>query len=90
MRVRWTPEAERDRLDIMTYIAGDDPLAAIQMDEQFGAAAGQLADFPEMGSDGIVTGTRELVPHESYRMVYEIHGGTVWVLALVHTSRQWP
>ena len=35
-------------------------------------------------------GTRELIPHESYRLVYEIEGTTVWVLALVHTARQWP
>ena len=35
-------------------------------------------------------GTRELVAHESYRLVYEIDGSTVWVLALVHTARRWP
>ena len=33
---------------------------------------------------------RELIPHESYRLVYEIERETVWVLALVHTARQWP
>jgi len=31
-----------------------------------------------------------LIPHESYRLVYEIEGETVWVLALVHTARLWP
>ena len=35
-------------------------------------------------------GTRELIPHRSYRIVYEVGPETVWVLALVHTSRQWP
>ena len=43
-----------------------------------------------MGGTGKISGTRELIPHESYRLVYEIDGGTVWVLALVHTARQWP
>lgn len=28
--------------------------------------------------------------HAAYRLVYEIDGATVWVLALVHTARQWP
>ncbi len=42
------------------------------------------------GRAGKISGTRELVPHESYRLVYEIEGETVWVLALVHTARQWP
>ena len=90
MKVRWTPEAEGDRLEIMTYIAGEDPLAAVRMDDLFASAAGGLAEFPEMGRVGIVPGTRELIPHESYRLVYEISGDTVWVLAVVHTSRLWP
>jgi hypothetical protein len=29
-------------------------------------------------------GTLELIPHESYRLMYEIDGQTVWVLALAH------
>jgi hypothetical protein len=30
------------------------------------------------------------VTHECYRLVYEISGEAVWMLALVHTARQWP
>jgi plasmid stabilization system protein ParE len=43
-----------------------------------------------MGRTGLVPGTRELIPHESYRLVYEVEGDTVWILALVHTARMWP
>ena len=43
-----------------------------------------------MGRSGVIAGTRELIPHESYRLVYQIDGDIVWVLALVHTARQWP
>jgi plasmid stabilization system protein ParE len=43
-----------------------------------------------LGRQGKIPGTRELIPHESYRLVYEIAGESVWVLALVHTARQWP
>jgi plasmid stabilization system protein ParE len=60
------------------------------MDELFSEAAARLATYPKMGGTGKISGTRELIPHESYRLVYEIDGGTVWVLALVHTARQWP
>ena len=42
------------------------------------------------GDRGKIQGTRELIPHESYRLVYEISGETVWMLALVHAARQWP
>ena len=90
MKVRWTPEAEQDRREVWDYSVADNPRAAARMDELLGIAAGRLADFPHLGRIGKIPGTRELIPHESYRLVYEIDGETVWVLALVHTARQWP
>ncbi|MBJ7312542.1 type II toxin-antitoxin system RelE/ParE family toxin [Rugamonas sp. CCM 8940] len=90
MRVIWTPEALQDRTDIWDYIAADSPRAAARMDELFSDAAAKLADHPKLGRPGKILGTRELVLHESYRLVYEIRADTVWMLTLVHTARQWP
>jgi toxin ParE1/3/4 len=90
MRVLWTLSAEQDRADIIDFIAQDNPLAAIRIDELFGTAVGQLAEYPKMGRAGQIPGTRELIPHESYRLVYEVQADTVWILALVHTARLWP
>lgn len=88
MKVVWTPEAEQDRVAIFDYIAAEHPLAAVHMDQLFSRAAASLAEFPERGHPGVVGDTREVHPH--YRLVYEVGEGTVWVLALVHTSRLWP
>lgn len=90
MRVLWTVSAEQDRADIVEFIAQDNPLAAIRMDELFGAAVGRLAEHPLMGRPGQIAGTRELIPHESYRLIYEARANVVWILALVHTARRWP
>lgn len=90
MRVLWTLSAEQDRGDIIDFIAEDNLLAAISMDERFTASARRLAEHPMMGRPGQIPGTRELFPHESYRLVYEVQAGTVWILALVHTARMWP
>lgn len=90
MKVVWTPEALMDRGDIWDYIAADNPRAATRMDELFSDAVARLAEHPKLGRPGKIQGTRELIPHESYRLVYEISRETVWVLALVHTARQWP
>ncbi len=90
MKVVWTPEAEQDRSDIMNHIAEDNPQAAAKMDALFDLAAARLARLPRSGRPGKIAGTRELIPHENYRLVYEIDEDTVWILALVHTSRQWP
>lgn len=90
MNVVWTPEAEQDRADIGDFIADDNLRAAARMDELFETAAARLAKHPRLGRPGIIIGTRELIPHESFRMVYEIKDKTVWILSLVHTSRRWP
>lgn len=90
MKVVWASAAEQDRADIFDYISQDNPLAAIRMDELFAEAAGRLAEHPQLGKAGLIAGTRELIPHESYRLVYEVQDNTVWILALVHTARMWP
>lgn len=90
MRVIWTPEAEQDRDDIWNYISADNPVAATFMDELFSDVAVRLVSYPMLGRIGKIPGTRELVPHENYLLVYEVIQETVWILALVHTARHWP
>lgn len=90
MRVFWASAAEQDRADIIDHIGQDNPLAAIRMDELFVEAVGRLAEHPFLGKAGLIAGTREVIPHESYRLVYEVQDSTVWILALVHTARMWP
>ena len=90
MNVFWTPEAEQDRLDLWDSIAADKPSAALKMDELFSDCAARLAEHPLIGRPGKIPGTRELIPHKSYRLVYEVTQEAVWILALVRTARQWP
>ncbi len=73
MRVIWTPEAQQDRTDVWDYIATDNPRAAVQMDELFSDAAAKLANHPMLERSGKIPGTRELIPHESYRLVYGLY-----------------
>ncbi|KEY57017.1 type II toxin-antitoxin system mRNA interferase toxin, RelE/StbE family [Serratia sp. DD3] len=90
MKVIWAPEAEQDREDIWYYIAEDNPEAALRMDTLFSEAADRLSRHPEIGRQGTIAGTRELIVHESYRLVYQIEDDAVWIIALVHTAQRWP
>lgn len=90
MRLKWAPEALEDRLSIFDYLAKDNPRAALAMDELFLKASADLVDFPMMGKQGIISGTRELLPHEHYRLVYEVHDDEIWVMAVISTSQLWP
>jgi toxin ParE1/3/4 len=90
MRVFWTAEAIQDRLDIWEYIAQENQVAASKMDDLFSVPTTWLSNYSKLGKPGKIQGTRELIPHENYRLVYEINDETVWILALIHTSRLWP
>jgi len=92
MNIIWTPDAEFDRDDIYDYIAANNPRAAGRMNTLFANAANSLSIFPERGRPGTIPGTRELFPHQNYRLVYEIDhaADTIWILALVHGAQQWP
>ncbi|SCB24274.1 type II toxin-antitoxin system RelE/ParE family toxin [Rhizobium hainanense] len=92
MKVRWVAVARQDRADIVDYIAVENPRAALKTDKLFSEATGKPGDFPMLSRMGKIPGTHEFIPHESYRLVCEVDeaANRAWVLALVHTARQWP
>lgn len=90
MKLIWTRPAAADRREIRAYIAQDNPSAALALDELISEKAGRLLDHPNMGRLGRVAGTRELVAHANYILVYDVTGDMVRVLRVLHAARQWP
>jgi len=90
VKVRWSSDAEDDRDAIRSFIAAENPRGALRVDEAIGEAVGRLDDFPHSGRPGLLSDTREVLAHSHYRIVYVIWDDTVWIVAVVHTSRQWP
>jgi addiction module RelE/StbE family toxin len=90
MELVWTPEAIQARDDIYDYIEADNPTAALALDELFSEKAGRLVDYPDLGRPGRVSGTRELIAHQNYILIYDVSGDTVRVLHVLHAARQWP
>lgn len=86
----WTPEAIQDRDEIYDYIEADNPVGALVLDELFSEKAGRLVDHPGLGRPGRVAGTRELVAHQNYILVYDLTGELVRVLRVLQAVRQWP
>lgn len=90
MELHWTPEAIQDRETIYDYIEADNPIAALTLDELFEEKAGRLTDHPGLGRPGRVAGTRELVAHQNYILIYDVTGDLVRMLRVLHAARQWP
>ncbi|NTX32024.1 type II toxin-antitoxin system RelE/ParE family toxin [Burkholderia pyrrocinia] len=92
LALHWHPKACEDRAAIMDYIAQDDPLAALELDERLEERAAALPARAELYRQGRVAGTRELVVAPNYVLVYRIRpaDNIVEILRVLHARRQWP
>ncbi len=91
MRIIWRRAALNDLESVREFIAQDNPQAAARVHAAIRAAVDPLADYPNLGRAGRVDSTRELIVVDlPYIIVYRVAEDTVRILAVIHTSRQWP
>lgn len=60
------------------------------MQERFSRALERLPDHPLAYREGMVPGTRELVVHPSYVLIYRVGAGEIRIVSVLHTSQQYP
>lgn len=92
--VFWSVEAQRDNLDILAYLAADNPLAAERVVDAIEAAGKALGAFAT-GKPGRVTGTYEkplpLYPYVIAYALRPVNGvESVVVVRIIHMARDWP
>ena len=93
MKIRASASAERDLIDIKRYIALQSPRAADSVIGRIGSSARRLADSPEMGRVGAISGTREWVVRGlPYVIVYEVDWARreIVLLNVFHGARNRP
>lgn len=89
--VVWLVRAQRHLTEIVVYIAEDNPTAALSVKERIEQATMNLAIHPNMGRQGRIDGTRELVVSGlPYIIPYRVRYGRVEILDVIHASRRWP
>jgi toxin ParE1/3/4 len=91
LKIVWLPHAVSDRDALLDFIAIDSIAAAIDQGDRIMDAVAKLADYPEMGRVGRVSGTRELVVgRTSFVVVYRVARERVEVLRVLHGAQMWP
>ncbi|RRA50505.1 type II toxin-antitoxin system RelE/ParE family toxin [Acidipila sp. EB88] len=91
MRIEWSLFAMTDREAIFDYIEADSPRAAVMVDDRIETQVEGLMQMPEMGREGRVAGTRELVISRTpYIAAYCVEGNIVRILRVLHGAQQWP
>lgn len=92
MKLLWADPSLEHLAAIRSYIAEQDPAAAARVVARIhDATRDMLSASPYAGRSGRVENTRELVFAKTpYIVAYRIAAGNVTVLAVIHSSRQWP
>jgi toxin ParE1/3/4 len=89
--VVWSPRAISHLADLRSDLARDNPDAAGRVATVLLSAAERLADLPNLGRPGRVSGTRELVvPGTQYVIPYRLRGNRLEIIAVFHGRRRWP
>ncbi|WP_085657027.1 type II toxin-antitoxin system RelE/ParE family toxin [Pseudomonas sp. B11(2017)] len=87
--IEWRPEARAKLVRILEYITERHRGAAIELTRAIGSAASKLPDHPHLYRPCRITGTREIVVHPSYLIVYRVTD-RIEILNVLHARQEYP
>jgi len=86
----WRPQAENDLLGIIERIWQDNPDRAVTFAQEIQDKAERLPEHPELYRPGRRRGTREMVVHPNYIVIYRVQKAIVEILRVKHAAQKWP
>lgn len=90
LSIVWADEAQADLLDIVRYVAERNPAAAVQLGRSIEESVWPLPEHPYLFRPGRMPGTREIVAHRNYIVVYRVELACIEVLCVVHARQEYP
>ena len=88
--VVWLETASQDLDQILGYIEERNLLAALNLQESIEYAVSQLPFHPYLYRLGRVHGTRELVVHPNYFVIYRVAISAIEIVNVMHARQQYP
>lgn len=88
--IQWKKQAINDLVEIGRTIKLDSPVNAEKMVVMIEGKVIPLVVHPDMGRVGRKRGTRELVAHENYIVIYRALQQPIEILRVKHAAQQWP
>lgn len=88
--VVWLNDAISDLTKIIIYISAEDPAAARRLKNRLETAPLALSEPPYLYPLGRVSGTRELVAHPNYILVYRITAERIEIVGVLHSRQAYP
>ncbi|MFT3759909.1 type II toxin-antitoxin system RelE/ParE family toxin [Thauera sp.] len=88
--VVWSARAEEDLLSIIEFVGERDPWAAERLGDAIRESTWPLPEHPHLFRPGRVLGTREIVVHPNYIIVYRVELVCIKVLNVLHARQEYP
>ncbi len=86
----WREKARNDLAEIISYIADKNSLAARRLKARVEDSVLPLKQHPLLFRKGRVEGTREIVVHPNYILVYRVLESHVEITNVIHARREYP
>lgn len=89
MLVEWRPAARLNLSKILIYIGERNARAAMDLNAAIEAATTALPQHPYLYRHGRMPGTREIVVHPNYLVVYPVTD-RIEILTVLHARQEYP
>ncbi|WP_411381048.1 type II toxin-antitoxin system RelE/ParE family toxin [Pseudomonas sp. MPB26] len=89
MLIEWVPAARVELRQIIEYLSHRNPVAALELKRSIEASVLALSRRPHLYRPGRIIGTREMVVHPNYLVVYKVTDN-IWILSVLHARQQYP
>lgn len=89
MLIEWAPAARVQLRQIVDYLSDRNPVAALELNRAIEASVLALSRRPNLYRPGRVVGTREMVVHPNYLVVYRVTDN-IRVLSVLHARQRYP
>ncbi|KOX66568.1 type II toxin-antitoxin system RelE/ParE family toxin [Pseudomonas sp. MS-1(2024)] len=89
MLVEWRPLARAQLSEILEYISDRNLVAASELYKNIEAAISALPQHPYLYRFGRVPGTREIVVHPNYLVVYRVTN-RIEIVTVLHARQEYP
>jgi len=91
VKIRWTAIAAEDLKSAHEYLSESSRENADALIERILSSIDVLERYPNLGREGRIKGTRELVVTGTRFVVfYRLHRDQVEILGVLHAARKWP
>lgn len=88
--IRWRAEARTELATILEFIAERSPQSAFHLFDEIERVVSQLPHHPYLYRLGRVPGTREIVVHPNYILVYRVAVSDIQIVSVIHSRQQYP